>query len=245
MKKIVLLAIAFVTLFSGNVKAQMGDAGNNYVKLQFVQPLGEYKDYYNSGFGVEFGRMFPLNFDIADGLIIPGLDITFISTSFNTGKDYSYFTAQNFSGTENEFISQSGIVWDLGVKLGPMVTFGITDGLVADFAIQYDPTVVFNTRKGASQSAWNKGYGRFDKKSGSAVAFAHMIGIKADIRYTHFMFGLEFKLGGVTFNYNNAIVPYLDGTMTNEEGQVANNVKFQKEKDMGLGTLFLNLGFTF
>jgi hypothetical protein len=252
MKKIVLLGIAIVTVFSSNLKAQIEEAGNNYVKLQFVQPLGEYKDYYNSGFGAEFGRMFPLNFDIADGLILPGLDITFLSTSFNTGKDHTYFTAHNYTGTDYEFISQGGLVWDLGVKLGPMITVGITDGLVADFSIQYDPTLVFNiSRKGASENAWNRGDGRFDKKSSSAVSFAHMLGIKADIRYSHFIFGLEFKLGSTAFHYSNNIVPYEDGIIQevdlNGDGvkETATNVRFDDEKDMGLGTLLLNFGYTF
>ena len=246
MKKLVLLTVAFVAFFSSNIKAQENGMKNNYVKLQLVQPIGEYKDYYRTGFGAEFGRMFTLDFEIADGMVMPGLDITFLNTSFNTGKDHDYFKATNFSGTEYKFQSQGGLVWQLGIKLGPMVTFGITDGLVADVSLQYDPTLIFNFRKGASEDAWNKGNGRFDKRSASCVAFAHMVGFKADIRYSHFLFGMEFKLGNASFNYNHDILPYEEGTITNGSNQTATNVKFaDKKSDMGLGTLLLNFGLTF
>ncbi|MBP3253404.1 MAG: hypothetical protein J6M30_02720 [Bacteroidales bacterium] len=235
MKKLVLFGAALLMLVTSNVKAQISESGQNYVKLQFVQPLGEYKDFYNSGIGVEFGRMFPLNFDIADGMIIPGLDITFIHTTINTGKDHEYFTVND--GTDSYlFKTQGGLMWDLGVKLGPMVTVGITDGLVADFAIQYDPTVIFNFRKGVNSSAWEDQQ-IVDKKSGSSVSFAHRIGIKADIRYTRWLFGLEFLLGSTSLHYNHDIIPY--------SKNAANDVKFVKEKDMGIGTLLLNFGVTF
>ena len=125
-------------------------------------------------------------------------------------------------------------MWDLGVKLGPMITVGITDGLVADFAIQYDPTVIFNFRKGINPDTWTNQQ-IVDKKSGSSVSFAHRIGLKADIRYTHFLFGLEFMLGSTSLHYNKNIIPYRNN----------GNIKFIDEKDMGLGTLLLNFGFTF
>ena len=227
MNKIVLNGMALITMFSSNIKAQMEDAGQNYVKLQFVQPLGEYNDFYNSGFGAEFGRMFPLNFDIADGLIMPGLDITFISTQFNTGKEYEYIPATSLTPA---LATKSGLLWNLGVKLGPMVTIGITDGLVADFSIQYDPTVVFSLgRKGIDADKLATGVVK--EKSASSVSFAHRIGIKGDIRYTHFLFGLEFVLGSTTLHYNHSIIP---------EG-----ASLTDETSLGLGTLLLNFGFTF
>ncbi|MBR1626340.1 MAG: hypothetical protein IJ681_04265 [Bacteroidales bacterium] len=225
MKKVVLLIIAFISVLPSTIKAQE-ELGQNYVKLQFIQPLGEYKDFYSSGFGAEFGRMFPFNFDIADGLIIPGLDITFINTTFNTGKEYNYNPKDEYLTTK------SGLLWDLSVKLGPMVTIGITDGLVADFAVQYDPTVVFSLgRKGLDPDKFRQEERVYKEKSASSVSFAHRVSIKGDIRYTHFLFGLEFVLGGTSLNYNHEIIP--------------ENDDLTDEVSLGLGTLLLNFGFTF
>ena len=236
MKRKILIGALFISMFSYNVKAQIEEVGQNYIKMQFVQPLGEYKDYYNSGFGFEYGRIFPFNFDIADGFVIPGIDITFISTQFNTGKEKFYFNAKNKLNDTYEFKSQGGLLWNIGVKLGPMVTVGITDGLVADFAIQYDPTIIFNlARKGVSEDIWNGGAGRVEKKSASSLSFAHRIGIKGDIRYSHFLFGLEFVLGGTTFSYTSNVIPEIIG----------GDIRFYKDKEVGLGTLLLNFGFTF
>lgn len=216
-------------LFGANLKAQDGEYGQNYVKLQFVQPLGEYRDYYNSGFGAEYGRMFQFNMDIANGLMIPGLDITFIQTSFNTGKDHIYFGNENLK-------TEGGLIWDLGVKLGPMMTFGLTEGLLADVSIQYAPTVIFGFRKGPDENMVINNQLPYDTKTASSVSFAHRVSIKGDIRYAHFLFGLEFLLGNTTFNYGHNIIPAYDS---------ANNYKPRDEKDMGLSTLMLNFGFTF
>lgn len=228
-KKILVLSAAFIMLFGANLKAQDGEYGQNYVKLQFVQPLGEYRDYYNSGFGAEYGRMFQFNMDIANGLMIPGLDITFIQTSFNTGKDHIYFGNENLK-------TEGGLIWDLGVKLGPMMTFGLTEGLLADVSIQYAPTVIFGFRKGPDENMVINNQLPYDTKTASSVSFAHRVSIKGDIRYAHFLFGLEFLLGNTTFNYGHNIIPAYDA---------ANNYKPRDEKDMGLSTLMLNFGFTF
>lgn len=228
-KKILVLSTAFIMLFGANLKAQDGEYGQNYVKLQFVQPLGEYRDYYNSGFGAEYGRMFQFNMDIANGLMIPGLDITFIQTSFNTGKDHIYFGNENLK-------TEGGLIWDLGVKLGPMMTFGLTEGLLADVSIQYAPTVIFGFRKGPDENMVINNQLPYDTKTASSVSFAHRVSIKGDIRYAHFLFGLEFLLGNTTFNYGHAIIPSYDAS---------NNYKPRDEKDMGLSTLMLNFGFTF
>ncbi|MDY6380814.1 MAG: hypothetical protein SPK94_01005, partial [Bacteroidales bacterium] len=59
MKKVLLLTFAALTLAVIGVKAQQS-FGQSYLKVSFTQPMGEYKDYYNAGFGLETGRMFPL-----------------------------------------------------------------------------------------------------------------------------------------------------------------------------------------
>ncbi|MBQ9253426.1 MAG: hypothetical protein IJ213_07785 [Bacteroidales bacterium] len=237
LKKLLVLGAAFFMLLNTGVKAQYTEYGQNYVKLQFVQPLGEYQDYYNSGFGAEYGRMFQFNMDFADGLIIPGLDITFIQTTFNTGKDHVYFGDDNLK-------TEGGLIWNLGVKLGPMVTFGLTEGLLADFSIQYAPTVIFGFRKGPVEDMVLTGQLPYDTKSASSVSFAHRVSIKGDIRYAHFLFGLEFLLGGTTFHYGHDIVPAYTNTV-DASGNTVRTYTPRDEKDMGLGTLLLNFGFTF
>lgn len=235
MKKIVLLGIALITLFSQGTKAQIENAGQNYIKMQFVQPLGQYKDYYKSGFGVEFGRMFPLNFDIADGLILPGLDITFVDFTFNTGKQFDYFRYPNDDSGE-WFSTQKGVMFNFSLaKIGPMITIGITDGLVADFAIQYVPTFVWSIRKGVDKNHWENN-STVKEKTASSFSYASRVGFKGDIRYSHFLFGLEFLVGSANLSYSSDILP------TKEKG---GDPKFINETSMGLGTLLLNFGFTF
>lgn len=235
MKKIILLAITLMCCVSFGTKAQIQNLSRTYLKLAFVQPLGEYKDYYKSGFGLDYGRIFALDFNIANGAVVPGIDITFASTQFNFGKDYYYFNTGVLNGTSLDMSTKGGLLWSLGVKLGPSVTIGITDGLVADFAIQYDPTVIFSlARKGIDMDKYNNG-GIVDEKSSSSVSFANRIGLKGGVRYQHFFFGLEFILGNTNLSYTKSILPELTKT----------GIDFTKEKDMGLGTMLLNFGFTF
>ncbi len=226
MKKILLIALAFITmlLFSSPAKSQTNGGGRKYLKIQFSQPLGEYKDFYNVGFGIETGRMFLFDLGIANGVIVPGLDISFSNISLNFGKDYNY--AGNFT-------TKSGVLLNYGVKLGPMITVGITEGLVADFAVQYAPTVVFSLgRKGLNPEKFE--HNIVAEKSGYSVSFAHRVSLKADIRYNPFLFGVEFILGNTTLNYNKAIIPELSDPIT-----------LTDKKELGLGTLMLNFGFTF
>ncbi|MBO6117756.1 MAG: hypothetical protein J6P44_04340 [Bacteroidales bacterium] len=245
MKKIVLLGLVFFSVFASNIKAQTNNDGRNYVKLHIVQPLGDYKDSYKSGFGLDFGRMFPLNFDIADGMVLPGLDITFIDFTFDKGKDNVYYSdVYNISKINiGPAKTSGGVLMNLGVKLGPMVTVGITDGLVADFAIQYDPTIVFSVgRKGVNINEWNNGdCSQLDTKKASSISFAHRVGFKGDIRYSGFIFGLEFIVGGTTLNYSNKIIPVYNYS----ESQGVNDMRVKDEKDLGLGTLLLNIGYAF
>ncbi|MCF0210742.1 MAG: hypothetical protein HUK18_05485 [Bacteroidales bacterium] len=239
-KKVLLLGVALLAMLSTSLKAQDGDYGQNYIKLQFVQPLGEYGDYYNAGFGAEYGRMFLFNLDFANGLMIPGLDITFIQTTFNTGKDHPYFDNENLK-------TEGGLVWNLGVKIGPMLTIGIAEGLVADFAVQYAPTVVFGFRQGPEVTQDVNGYPvplLSDTKTASSVSFAHRVSLKGDIRYAHFLFGLEFLLGSTTFHYNHPVIPAYTPTM-DDAGNPIQLYTPRDEKNMGLGTLMLNFGFTF
>lgn len=214
---------------------------SNYLKVLFSQPTGSYKDYYKSGFGFEYGKIFDLGFNLGNKDINAGIDITFINTSINFGKDYSYFTASNIDGIRYDFYSQGGLMWQVGVKLGPAISMEIADHLMADFSIQYDPTIVVSFRKGANEHAWSNGMGRFDKKSASAIAFANMFSLKGDIRYEHFLFGLEFKLGNKTLTYSEKIIPYTVPIITNNPTLIS----FDDEKEMGLGSFFVSIGYMF
>lgn len=240
MKKLLLLFLLLIVLLPLKTNAQQQYEGHDFLKIQFAQPLGQYKDYYNSGVGVEFGRKFPFKTQMANGLLIPGLDITFISTSFNTGKEHDYFTLFNTSTNEQfDFKTQSGLMWALSMKIGPMVTMGLADGLLLDVALQYDPSVVFNFRKGVNAEVWQQD-NIVDKKTATSISFAHLIGLKADLRYSHFLFGLEFKFGSTGLSYNHKIISH---KTTDSSAQTI--VKFTDEKDMGLTTLLLNFGFVF
>jgi hypothetical protein len=235
MKKILLLTITIMCCVSFGAKAQMQSLSCSYLKASFAQPLGEYKDYYKSGFGLDYGRIFALDIDIANGAVVPGIDITFVSTQFNFGKDHNYFDSEILNSLTSNLTTRGGLLWSLGVKLGPSITVGITDGLVADFAIQYDPTVIFSfARKGIDKDKWDNG-NRVDDKSSSSVSFANRIGFKGGVRYQHFFFGLEFLIGSTNISYSKAILPELTNA----------GIEFTKEKDMGLGTMLLNFGFTF
>ncbi len=241
MKRFLLLTLLMIGLLLPlKINAQQEYQAHDFIKIQFAQPLGQYKDYYNSGVGVEFGRKFPFKTQIANGLLIPGLDITFISTSFNTGKEHNYFTIYNTSTAEQfDFKTQDGLIWTLAMKIGPMITMGLTDGLLLDVALQYDPSVVFDFRKGVNAEVWQQD-NIVDKKTASSVSFAHLLGLKADLRYEHFLFGLEFKFGSTGLSYNHKIIPHKS---TNSTGETV--VRFTDEKDMGLTTFMLNFGFVF
>lgn len=224
MKKTILCVVTlFLLCISTNIKAQTNDNWNNYIKFQFVQPIGEYSDYYHAGVGLEYGRMFPFNFDIANGLLKPGLDITFIQTTLNTGKEHTYYSDYNTKG---------GFLWNFGIKLGPMMSINIVDDLKGDFAIQYAPTLIMGYRKGLSSIE-----DREDYTTTSSISFAHRLSMKADIRYQHFLFGMELLFGQATLNYGKSIIPYYNNT--------TNAVALKDKKDLGLNTLLLNFGFTF
>jgi hypothetical protein len=226
MKKLVLVFASLFLICSTTVKSQDKTVWQNYVKAQFVKPIGEYNDYYNAGVGFEYGRMFPLHFDIANGLIKPGINVTFIQTTLNTGKDYIYFSTGG-----NDYKTKGGFLWDFDVKLGPMASIELTDGLMADFTIQYVPTLIFANREGPESETMPTNY-----KSSSAVAFANRVSMKAGIRYSHFIFGLECIFGSKELDYGDNIIPYHD---------MAGQIQLTDKKDLGLNTFLLGVGYSF
>ncbi len=241
MKKILLLALAVLTLSVSGLKAQ--GIGQSYLRISFTQPMGEYKDYYNSGFGLETGRMFPLFVVEPEYNLTTGLDLTFLYTSFNFGKEHLYGDYPLISSTTGTSIvtplqTQGGLLWNLGVKVGPMVSMDIVNDLSVDLSFQYVPTVVFSFRKGPKEESVSVANQETDMKSAASVSFAHRFSLKGSLRYQHFIFGLEYLFGSTTLHYGSPIIPsWQKGTPGTYKGL--------KEKEMGLGTLVLSLGLTF
>lgn len=237
MKKVLLLTFAALTFAVMGVKAQQS-FGQSYLKVSFTQPMGEYKDYYNAGFGFESGRMFPLFVIDPEYNLSSGLDLTFLYTSFNFGKEHFYGNISPAGTITTPLQTEGGLLWNLGVKVGPMVSLELVKDLSVDFSFQYAPTVVFSFRKGPKEESL--GNPDVEMKSAASVSFAHRFSFKGNLRYQHFVFGLEYLFGGTTLHYGSPIIPNWQKNIT---GSYDYNP--QKEKDMGLGTLALSLGLTF
>lgn len=243
MKKVLLLTFAALTFAVTGVKAQQS-FGQSYLKVSFTQPMGEYKDYYNAGFGVETGRMFPLFVIDPEYNLSSGLDLTFLYTSFNFGKEHFYgeyplmYSSTTGAAITTPLQTESGLLWNLGVKVGPMVSLELVKDLSVDFSFQYAPTVVFSFRKGPKEESVAVANQDIEMKSAASVSFAHRFSFKGNLRYQHFVFGLEYLFGGTTLHYGSPIIP-------NWQKNTVNSYNPQKEKDMGLGTLALSLGLTF
>ncbi|MBR1770097.1 MAG: hypothetical protein IJ748_06540 [Bacteroidales bacterium] len=240
MKKTLLLMLAFFTLATAGLKAQ-SPFGQSYLKVQFYQPTGEYKDFYNAGFGAESGRMFPLFVVEPEYNLQTGLDITFLYTSFNFGKEHVYFQKGDLMdglALPKDLQTEGGLLWDLGVKIGPMVSMDVVQDLTVDLSFQYAPTICFSFRKGPKEDDVMQSFD--SQKSSASVSFAHRFSFKGDIRYQHFIFGLEYMFGSTTVHYANAIIP----AQTKQNSGIP-SYKPTKERDLGLGTLVLGIGLTF
>ncbi len=243
MKKALLLTLTVLTLAVTGVKAQQS-FGQSYLKVSFTQPMGEYKDYYNAGFGIETGRIFPLFIIDPEYNLTSGLDLTFLYTSFNFGKEHPYgnypLLVNPATGTiiTTPLQTEGGLLWNLGVKLGPMVSLELVKDLTVDFSFQYVPTVVFSFRKGPKEESVTVANADIEMKSAASVSFAHRFSFKGSLRYQHFVFGLEYLFGSTSLHYGSPIIP-------NWQKGVTGSYSGKKEKDMGLGTLALSLGLTF
>lgn len=241
MRKVLLLTLTVLILAVTGVKAQ--SFGQGYLKVSFTQPMGEYKDYYNAGFGVETGRMFPLFVIDPEYNLSSGLDLTFLYTSFNFGKEHPYgsyplFISPTTGTVTTPLQTEGGLLWNLGVKVGPMVSLEVVKDLSMDFSFQYVPTIVFSFRKGPKEESVSVANADTEMKSAASVSFAHRFSFKGSLRYQHFVFGLEYLFGSTTLHYGSPIIP-------NWQKGVAGSYSPKKEKDMGLGTLALSLGLTF
>ena len=186
--------------------------------------------------------MFPLFVIDPEYNLSSGLDLTFLYTSFNFGKEHFYgeyplmYSPTTGAAITTPLQTEGGLLWNLGVKVGPMVSLELVKDLSVDFSFQYAPTVVFSFRKGPKEESVSNQ--DIEMKSAASVSFAHRFSFKGNLRYQHFVFGLEYLFGGTTLHYGSSIIP-------NWQKNTVNSYNPQKEKDMGLGTLALSLGLTF
>ncbi len=204
---------------------------DNYFKLQYSNPVGEYKCSYNQGFGLEFGRRFMFNLAIGD-LVVPGIDVSFLNISFNKGKEESFFVKSiNSSADSLAYFADDGFIMSLGPKIGFVSSLELIDGLMLDLSLKYLPTIIITSRTLGKTPDDIDTYG----KSSTGLSFANCVSIEPGIRYKWFSFGMEFVLGKVNVNYGKNIIPHIEnGTYS-----------LIKKKTLGINTFKLFVGINF
>lgn len=204
---------------------------DNYFKLQYSNPVGEYKCSYNQGFGLEFGRRFMFNLAIGD-LVVPGIDVSFLNISFNKGKEESFFVKSiNSSADSLAYFADDGFIMLLGPKIGFVSSLELIDGLMLDLSLKYLPTIIITSRTLGKTPDDIDTYG----ESSTGLSFANCVSIEPGIRYKWFSFGMEFVLGKVNVNYGKNIIPHIEnGTYS-----------LIKKKTLGINTFKLFVGINF
>lgn len=239
MKKAILLCVVVLILCPAKSEAQNElPTWQSYFKMSYCQPVGKYHDFYNAGFGMEYGKMFPLFLADKENKISVGLDFTFLYTSLTPGKDHFYGIFPMGDQYGIWMVTQGGMIWDLGVKIGPMASMEITKDLFVDISFQYSPTVVIGFRKGPNEESVQMSSRETEYKSSASISFAHRFAFKAGLRYQRFMFNMEYMCGSTNLHYGSAIVP---------SWAIGNNPVYKplKQKNMGLGTFSLGIGIAF
>lgn len=204
---------------------------DNYFKLQYSNPVGEYKCSYNQGFGLEFGRRFMFNLAIGD-LVVPGIDVSFLNISFNKGKEESFFVKSiNSSADSLAYFADDGFIMLLGPKIGFVSSLELIDGLMLDLSLKYLPTIIITSRTLGKTPDDIDTYG----ESSTGLSFANCVSIEPGIRYKWFSFGMEFVLGKVNVNYGKNIIPHIEnGTYS-----------LIKKKTLDINTFKLFVGINF
>lgn len=204
---------------------------DNYFKLQYSNPVGEYKCSYNQGFGLEFGRRFMFNLAIGD-LVVPGIDVSFLNISFNKGKEESFFVKSINSFADSlAYFADDGFIMSLGPKIGFVSSLELIDGLMLDLSLKYLPTIIITSRTLGKTPDDIDTYG----ESSTGLSFANCVSIEPGIRYKWFSFGMEFVLGKVNVNYGKNIIPHIEnGTYS-----------LIKKKTLGINTFKLFVGINF
>ena len=222
--KLAILPIALFVSFGSFAQ----NVGANYVRGQYINPIGQYSDFYSQGFGVEYGHTF--YFDVVMGdLFTPGIDVTFMEVGFNSGKTYDY-GSQNFVADSllNYYKTQDGFLMTAGPKIGLAVQMELIDGLCVAASAKYCPTLVFGTRTLGRTNLHHK------EETAGCFAFSNRFSINLELKYQWFSFGGEFLFGKANLDYNKDIIP--DFTQT---------PVLQDRADLGMNTFKLYIGFNF
>ena len=222
--KLAILPIALFVSFGSFAQ----NVGANYVRGQYINPIGQYSDFYSQGFGVEYGHTF--YFDVVMGdLFTPGIDVTFMEVGFNSGKTYDY-GSQNFVADSllNYYKTQDGFLMTAGPKIGLAVQMELIDGLCVAASAKYCPTLVFGTRTLGRTNLHRK------EETAGCFAFSNRFSINLELKYQWFSFGGEFLFGKANLDYNKDIIP--DFTQT---------PALQDRADLGMNTFKLYIGFNF
>ena len=222
--KLAILPIALFVSFGSFAQ----NVGANYVRGQYINPIGQYSDFYSQGFGAEYGHTF--YFDVVMGdLFTPGIDVTFMEVGFNSGKTYDY-SSQNFVADSllNYYKTQDGFLMTAGPKIGLAVQMELIDGLCVAASAKYCPTLVFGTRTLGRTNLHHK------EETAGCFAFSNRFSINLELKYQWFSFGGEFLFGKANLDYNKDIIP--DFTQT---------PALQDRADLGMNTFKLYIGFNF
>lgn len=204
---------------------------DNYFKLQYSSPIGEYKHSYTQGAGLEFGRRFMFDLAIGD-LVVPGIDVSFLDFSFNKGKEESFFVKSFNSSVDSlAYFAYDGFIIALGPKIGLVSSLELIDGLMLDLSLKYSPTIIIASRTlGRTPDNIDT-----DGESSTGLSFANCISVEPGIRYKWFSFGMEFLFGKVDVNYGKNIIPHIEnGTYS-----------LIKKKSLGINTFRLFVGINF
>ena len=204
------------------------NVGANYVRGQYINPIGQYSDFYSQGFGVEYGHTF--YFDVVMGdLFTPGIDVTFMEVGFNSGKIYDYsYEASPIADSLHNYKTQDGFLMTAGPKIGLAVQMELIDGLCVAASAKYCPTLVFGTRTLGRTNLHHK------EETAGCFAFSNRFSINLELKYQWFSFGGEFLFGKANLDYHKDIIP--DFTQT---------PALQDRADLGMNTFKLYIGFNF
>lgn len=230
MKRTILSLLAAVVLAVGvgfsPLQAQKDY--NNYARVQYSNPIGQYKDFYSQGFGLEFGRRFYSSLVLSE-LVVPGLDVTFLELGFNSGRQYGYNPYIDETGREvYDYLTRDGFLLTAGPKVGIAAKMELIDGLFIEAAVKYCPTLVFGSRT-LGRTALNP-----TVESASCFAFSNRLSVNFELKYSMFSIGGEFCFFKSNLDYTKDIIPFPDETPV-----------LQDKIDLGMNTFKLYLGVNF
>ncbi|MDR1725552.1 MAG: hypothetical protein LBR28_04090 [Bacteroidales bacterium] len=249
-RKILLFAV--ITAFIGNMTSYSQDVSanlkQNYVRLQYAKPMGEFSDYLGAGFGAEYGRHFYFNTKMFNR-IIPGIDVTFVEFALNFGDRYNF--NENNTGTQYMFWRQdtgcfanldAGFLSTVGVKLGPVFTINIVEDLYADLYLKYAPSLVWGSRTLNYETAHQPHELVGEEEASMFWGIVHRFDMGMNIKYKFFSFGIELLFGSTTLNFGKDIIP--TEKIQNHQPH-KDTYTLGDKQSMGVSTFKLTIGYLF